>query len=122
MDNDVKLVIYLIYRLRKVMKLSQNKSHILFKMKRSTYYKVENFNLNLTLLQFFNILELFSIRLESFQILLDLLVPFKDKLDCSNSVSDIDDIIGFKTVAEIDTIILNLIKDTEIYKLNRKVR
>lgn len=122
MNNDVKLVIYLVYRLRKVMQLSQHKGHKLFGITYSSYYKIEKFNHNLSIASLFYILKLFNISLAEFQSLLDLVTPFKDELTNASTVSDADDVIGFRSVAEVDTAILNLIKDTETYKLNRKVK
>lgn len=70
--TETNTTIYFLYRLRKVLKLSANKAHEFFGMKYSSYYKMEKFDHNLPLERLFYVLNLFKLKLNNLQSVIDL--------------------------------------------------
>lgn len=70
--TETNISIYFLYRVRKVLKLSARKTHELFGMKYSSYYKLEKYDHNLPLERLFFVLDLFNLNLCHLQQIIDL--------------------------------------------------
>ncbi|MCF1334407.1 hypothetical protein LH678_19235 [Acinetobacter baumannii] len=139
--NRTRITAYFLYRIRKVMKLSIRKAVDLYGTTYTYYYQVEHFDSQLTLLKLFYVLDMFQINLADFGKVVEIVekalqssdkmnettqideecyVPMHTSVLDVQDVSDMDEYLGFKAVAEVDELIYNMIKDSETYKALKK--